>query len=130
LKLRITIDGKAYDVDVEVSEEETRPSRPAYYRPRPTAVSAPPPPAGLAGAAGAAVAAADESKVVRAPVTGVVVRVNAHVGQQIQINDPLLVLEAMKMETNITSPVAGKVKAINTAAGEGVQSGQVLVEFE
>ncbi|MGZ9021154.1 MAG: biotin/lipoyl-containing protein [Rhodoplanes sp.] len=36
----------------------------------------------------------------------------------------------MKMETNITSPVAGKVKAITTAAGEGVQIGQVLVEFE
>jgi biotin carboxyl carrier protein len=129
LKLRITIDGKAYDVDVEVSEEEARPARP-YYRARPTAVSAPPPPAFTGSAGGAAVAVADESKVVRAPVTGVVVRVSAHAGQQIQVNDPLLVLEAMKMETNITSPVAGKVKAVHAAAGAGVQSGQVLVEFE
>jgi biotin carboxyl carrier protein len=59
-----------------------------------------------------------------------VVRVNAQVGQQIQANDPLLVLEAMKMETNITSPVAGKIKAIKAGVGEGVQVGQVLVEFE
>ena len=57
-------------------------------------------------------------------------RVNAQTGQQIQANDPLLVLEAMKMETNITSPVAGKVKAINANVGDGVQVGQVLVEFE
>jgi len=132
LKLKITIDGKAYDVDVEVAEEERRPERPKYYGPRPTAVSAPPPPAPLpaAAAAGAAVAVEDESKVVRAPVTGVVVRINTHPGQQIQANDPLVVLEAMKMETSITSPVAGKVKAIHAAAGEGVQAGQVLVEFE
>ena len=51
-------------------------------------------------------------------------------GQQIQANDPVLVLEAMKMETNITSPVAGKVKSINAGVGDGVQVGQVLVEFE
>ncbi len=71
-----------------------------------------------------------EDKVCRSPVAGVVVRVNAQVGQQIQANDPLLVLEAMKMETNITSPVAGKIKAINAGVGDGVQVGQVLVEFE
>jgi methylmalonyl-CoA carboxyltransferase small subunit len=129
LKLRITIDGKAYDVDVEVSEEEMRPARP-YYRARPPAVSAPPPAVFSGSAGGSVVAAAEEVKVVRAPVTGVVVRVNAHPGQQIQVNDPLLVLEAMKMETNITSPVAGKVKAVHASSGEGVQSGQVLVEFE
>ena len=71
-----------------------------------------------------------EDKVCRSPVAGIVVRVNAQLGQQIQANDPLLVLEAMKMETNITSPVAGKVKAINANVGDGVQVGQVLVEFE
>jgi len=71
-----------------------------------------------------------EDKVCRSPVAGVVVRVNAQAGQQIQANDPLLVLEAMKMETNITSPVAGKIKAINAGVGDGVQVGQVLVEFE
>jgi methylmalonyl-CoA carboxyltransferase small subunit len=59
----------------------------------------------------------------------VVVRVSAQVGQAIQANDVLLVLEAMKMETVITSPVAGKVARVNVNAGDAVQAGQVLVEF-
>jgi methylmalonyl-CoA carboxyltransferase small subunit len=59
-----------------------------------------------------------------------VVRVNTQVGQQIQMNDVLLVLEAMKMETNVTSPVAGKVKKINANVGEAVPVGHVLIEFE
>jgi methylmalonyl-CoA carboxyltransferase small subunit len=60
----------------------------------------------------------------------VVVRVSAQVGQTIQINDVLLVLEAMKMETVITSPRAGKVAKVHVGAGAAVQAGQVLVEFE
>jgi methylmalonyl-CoA carboxyltransferase 1.3S subunit len=43
---------------------------------------------------------------------------------------PLLVLKAMKMETNITAPTAGKIKAVTVAAGDSVQAGQVLVELE
>jgi methylmalonyl-CoA carboxyltransferase small subunit len=73
---------------------------------------------------------ADESKVCRSPIAGVVVRVSAQVGQAIQVNDPLLVLEAMKMETVITSPIAGKVAKVNANPGDAVQPGQVLVEFE
>jgi methylmalonyl-CoA carboxyltransferase small subunit len=130
MRLKITIDGKVYDVDVDVAEEEVAPSSGPRYASRPTTAvrSAPPAPPMPGAAAGAPVA--DESKVCRAPVAGVVVKVNTHEGQQIQVNDPLLVLEAMKMETNITSPVAGKVKTINAAVGDPVQSGQVLVEFE
>src|SRR5205807_6020645 len=60
---------------------------------------------------------ADESKVCRSPIAGVVVRGSAQVGQTIQVNDVLLVLEAMKMETVITSPVAGKVAPKLKAAG-------------
>jgi biotin carboxyl carrier protein len=41
-----------------------------------------------------------------------------------------MVLEAMKMETNITAPVAGKVSAVHVAPGESVQSGQIVLEFE
>ncbi len=131
MRLKITIDDKAYEVDVEVSEDE-RPggAARAYYAARPsTAVRSAPVPPPAAGAAAPA-QAADESKVCRAPVAGLVVRINTHAGQQIQENDPLLVLEAMKMETNITSPVAGKVKAINANVGDAVQPGQILVEFE
>jgi methylmalonyl-CoA carboxyltransferase small subunit len=128
LKLRITVEGKAYEVDVEVAEDDhtPAPSGHAYTAAAPTSMpSAPPPPRPAAPDTSVA-----EDKACRSPVAGVVVRVNAQVGQQIQVNDPLLVLEAMKMETNITSPVAGKIKAINAAVGEGVRVGQVLVEFE
>ena len=72
----------------------------------------------------------DEEKVCRSPISGLVVRVAAQPGQQIQTGDTLLVLEAMKMETNITAPVSGKVSKVNVKQGDAVQSGQVLVEFE
>ena len=129
MKLRITVDQKTYEVDVEVAEDDRAPANPAhaYIPAAPTAVPSAPPPPPRANAPESNVA---EDKVCRSPVAGIVVRVNVQTGQQIQANDPLLVLEAMKMETNITSPVAGKVKAINANVGDGVQVGQVLVEFE
>jgi len=54
----------------------------------------------------------DEMKVCRRPVSGIVMRVTAQVGQSLQTGDGLLVLEAMKMETNITAPAPGKIAAI------------------
>lgn len=72
----------------------------------------------------------NEDKVCRSPVSGVVVRVAAQPGQSIQVGDVLFVLEAMKMETNITAPVSGKISVVAVDAGDGVQAGQVLVEFE
>ena len=130
MKLKITLDGKAYEVDVDVVEDDRGPAGPvSYYQSAPTAVPsapAPPPPAGGAPMPGGA----DEAKVCRSPIAGVVVKVNAQVGQSIQVNDPILVLEAMKMETNITAPAPGKIKAINANVGDAVQNGQVLVEFE
>jgi methylmalonyl-CoA carboxyltransferase small subunit len=129
LKLRITVDGKVYEVDVEVAEPE--PPQPGYVPPAggqqarvPAAPGAPLPPQASAAPV------ADEAKVCRSPVSGVVVRVSAQVGQAIQVNDVLLVLEAMKMETAITAPVAGKVARVNVNAGDAVQAGQVVVEFE
>jgi biotin carboxyl carrier protein len=129
MKLRITVDQKTYEVDVEVAEDDRAPASAAhaYIPAAPTAMPAGPPPPRPAAAPDSNVA---EDKVCRSPVAGIVVRLNAQLGQQIQANDPLLVLEAMKMETNITSPVAGKVKVINANVGDGVQVGQVLVEFE
>jgi methylmalonyl-CoA carboxyltransferase small subunit len=129
MKLRITLDQKTYEVDVEVAEDDRAPANAAhaYIPAAPTALPSGPPPPRPAAAPDSNVA---EDKVCRSPVAGIVVRVNAQPGQQIQANDPVLVLEAMKMETNITSPVAGKVKAINANVGDGVQVGQVLVEFE
>lgn len=128
MKLKITIDGKTYDVDVEVAEDDRPSSGPYYYVPPANPVSLPAPPPAAPPPAGAS--GVDESKVCRSPIAGVVVRVNAQPGQQIHPNDPLVVLEAMKMETNITSPVAGKIKAVNANVGEAVAINQIVVEFE
>jgi methylmalonyl-CoA carboxyltransferase small subunit len=129
LKLKITVDGKVYEVEVEASEPEQPqpsyvPSAGAQQAKVPAAApsAAPTPPA--------AAPVADEGKVCRSPISGVVVRVSAQVGQAIQANDVLLVLEAMKMETVITSPTAGKVARVNAKPGDAVQAGQVVVEFE
>ncbi|MEI9971584.1 MAG: biotin/lipoyl-containing protein [Ignavibacteriota bacterium] len=58
------------------------------------------------------------------------VRVAAQVGQTLQAGDIMIVLEAMKMETNITAPSAGKIAAIKVNQGDSVQAGQVVVEYE
>jgi biotin carboxyl carrier protein len=128
VKLNITIKDKTFEVDVEAVEPEspvqTRPlgKGPAPVRVPAAPVAAPPP--------AVSDKAVDENKVCRSPVAGIVIRIAAQVGQSIQTGDILLVLEAMKMETNITAPGSGKVAAIPVNEGDGVQSGQILVEFE
>jgi methylmalonyl-CoA carboxyltransferase small subunit len=72
----------------------------------------------------------DEEKVCRSPVAGVVIKVSVASGQAMQADDLMMVLEAMKMETNVTSPVAGKVKNVRVAQGDAVKVNQVVVEFE
>jgi methylmalonyl-CoA carboxyltransferase small subunit len=128
LKLKITVDGKVYEAEVEVFEPE--PPHPGYV---PPAGQARVPAAGPAAAppiASSRAPVADESKVCRSPFAGVVSRVSVQAGQTIQVNDVLMVLEAMKMETVITTPTAGKVAKIHANVGDAVQQGQILVELE
>jgi methylmalonyl-CoA carboxyltransferase small subunit len=130
LKLQIAIDGKTFEVEVEVLEDDTLPRQPIYgqYQPVPATVQSIP--VASAPKAPAAVENASEAKLCRSPVTGVVIKVNVAPGQQIQANDLLMVLEAMKMETNVTAPGAGKVKNVRVEQGGSVKVGQVVVEFE
>jgi methylmalonyl-CoA carboxyltransferase small subunit len=129
VKLKITLDNKVYEVDVEASEPEPEPLPPAGYIMQPTVAHVPAAtPAASSPAAGDA--NVNEDKVCRSPINGIVVKIAAQPGQQIQPGDTLIVLEAMKMETNITAPVAGKISKVNVKAGDPVQSGLVLVEFE
>jgi len=128
VKLKITIDKKVYEVEVEASEPEQPTLPPVGYLMQPAAVRVPAAPsAAPAPAAGGPV---NEDKVCRSPISGIVVKVSAQEGQAIQTGDTILVLEAMKMETNITAPVAGKISKINVNPGDSVQAGLVLVEFE
>jgi len=123
VKLKITVDGKTYEVEVEAVSPEI-PQAPLDYGVQPGAVRV--------GAA-PVLSTPDpvkEEKVCRSPISGIVVKVPVQRGQSIQPGDILIVLEAMKMETNITAPIVGKITNITVAAGDAVQSGQLLVEFE
>ena len=128
MKLKITVDGKVYEVEVEVAEPES--PHPGYVPPAPQTRVPANAPAAAPVAKPSSGPVADEGKVCRSPIAGMVYRVSAQVGQAIQVNDVLLVLEAMKMETVITSPTAGKVSKVNVNPGDAVQVGQVLIEFE
>ena len=133
MKLRITLDDRTFEVEVEVADADHASLPPAYpvgsARLAGSAASAYSPAAGqAAGAAPSAVA--DESKACRSPVSGVVVKVVASAGNSIQAGDSILVLEAMKMETNITAPVSGVITSIKVVQGDRVQTGDVLVEFD
>ena len=128
MKLRLNVNGKTYEVDVEVLEEgpaQAGATRAAVQSAQVGQVAA-----SAAPAAAADAAPADESKVLRSPISGVVVRVPAVEGQAVKTNEPLIVLEAMKMETVINSQCDGKIVRIHAGEGDSVQVKQVLVEFE
>jgi len=66
----------------------------------------------------------------KAPMPGLVVRLEVEAGQTLPPGAGVLVLEAMKMENEIRSPGGGRVKAVLVRPGQAVEKGQVLVEFE
>ncbi len=67
---------------------------------------------------------------IHAPMPGLILEINVELGQTIKKDDPLLILEAMKMENVIFSPRAGTIKSIAVNRGEAVEKKQLLIEFE
>jgi acetyl-CoA/propionyl-CoA carboxylase, biotin carboxylase, biotin carboxyl carrier protein len=65
-----------------------------------------------------------------APIQGTIINVNVAEGELVESGDPLLLLEAMKMETIVTAPFAGRVTAVNVSPGSTVDAGQILVVVE
>ena len=119
MKLKVTVDGQVYDVDVEV-EEKPAPTLGAVllgsmsaHGVAPTASKAP----------------ASSSNALTANLAGTVVKVLVEAGQKVASGDTLLVLEAMKMETEVTAPKDGTIGAVDVAVGDAVQGGQVLIEW-
>lgn len=113
--LRITVNGTAYDVQVE---ELGSSSAPAAVPAAPVAAPAAKPaaPAGTAG-----------SVAIKAPMPGTVVNIVVSAGQAVKAGDDLVFIEAMKMETPVKAPQDGTVATIDVAKGESVDSGKVLV---
>ncbi|MBT8180009.1 MAG: acetyl-CoA carboxylase biotin carboxyl carrier protein subunit, partial [Eudoraea sp.] len=67
---------------------------------------------------------------IHAPMPGLILEINVRVGQAVNEEDPLLILEAMKMENVILSPRDGIIKSIAINQGDAVEKKQLLIEFE
>lgn len=122
-RLRITIDGKAYDVAVEILDQGGAPA-PFVSSGSPVAASTPIIAAPVRAAAPTPVAAGAGD--VPSPLAGKVVSLDVAIGATVSAGEQILTLEAMKMNTVVSSPVAGTITAFKVTPGETVQEGQVL----
>lgn len=127
-RLRITVEGKAYEVDVEILDEgfatpAPRPVSSASARvAAPIAKAAPAAPKPAAGGGGAGDVAS--------PLAAVVVSVDVAVGDAVEEGQKVVTLEAMKMNTIVSATKAGTVSAINVAAGDAVEEGQSMITID
>jgi len=126
-KLRVTVDGKAFEVAVEILDEPALgvaaapaavASAPVVSAPISAPVAAPAPkPAAPASGGGA----------VPSPLAGKVVSIDVKPGQAVAEGAQLLTLEAMKMNTFVYAPRAGTVTAVHVNAGDAVEEGAALL---
>ena len=121
-KFKITVNGKAYEVEVEeIGSGAAMPSVAPQVQtasPSPLPTAAPKtntPPVGSAS--------------ITAPMPGNIISVNVKVGDVVEAGDVLCILEAMKMENEIMAPKAGTVASVNVSAGASVNNGDVLVSI-
>ncbi|PBC74763.1 acyl-CoA carboxylase biotin carboxyl carrier protein subunit [Fibrobacter intestinalis] len=119
--LRISFEGKSYDVEVEVLDNNqiapvaVAPVAAASVAPAPAPVAAPAPAAPAGGTP------------VPSPMMGIVFKLKVKVGDKVAKNQEVAVLEAMKMENSIISPCDGTVASIAVKEQESVSEGQVLM---
>lgn len=121
MNLKVTVNGIAYQVEVEVDDT------PAGLPPLQIGSG---PAAPLAPSASSAAPVADAGHTVTAPLAGSVRKILVDVGQSVAVGDVVAVLEAMKMETEISTAVAGKVGKVMAEVGQAVQGGDPLMRIE
>ena len=124
--LRITVNGVAYDVQVEEVNGASVPAAPAAA-PAPAPAAAPAAAPAPAPAAKAPVAA--DAEVVQSPMPGTILSVNVKAGDTVKSGDVLFILEAMKMENEIMAPHDATIAAVHVSKGESVESGAALVSL-
>ena len=118
--LIVTVNGVAYNVTVEEGTGTAAASAPVAAAPAasPAPAAAPAAPAAPAGAAG--------SVTVTAPMPGNILDVKVKAGDSVKAGDTLLILEAMKMENEISAPQDGTIASVNVRKGDVVNSGDLL----
>lgn len=117
--LKITVNGVAYDVQVEETDGSSVSAAPAAA-PAPAKTSAPAPKK----------TAAADGEPVNSPMPGTIVNVAVKAGQSVKTGDVLVVLEAMKMENEIKAPHDATVAAVAVNKGESVDTGTLLVTLK
>lgn len=126
-KFKISVDGKEYLVEMEeiggTPAPAAAPSPSPAVAPAPAA-EAPVAPSPAPAPASSAPAGADA---LAAPMPGTILKVLVNVGDTVSENQPLMILEAMKMENEIVASSAGTVSAIHVSAGQTVNPGDGLI---
>ncbi|MGM9985377.1 MAG: acetyl-CoA carboxylase biotin carboxyl carrier protein subunit [Fibrobacter intestinalis] len=123
--LRISFEGKSYDVEVEVLDNNQ--IAPVAVAPVAAASVAPAPAPVAAPVAAPAPAAPAGGTPIPSPMMGIVFKLKVKVGDKVAKNQEVAVLEAMKMENSIISPCDGTVASIAVKEQESVSEGQVLM---
>ena len=116
----ITVNGNVYNVTVEEGQTSGAPAAAPVAAPKAAPAAAP--------KAAAPVASAGSVKVT-AGAAGKVFKVEARVGQAVKAGDPVIILEAMKMEIPVVAPQDGTVASIDVAVGDAVEAGATLASL-
>ena len=125
-KAKVEVNGIPFEVEMQGSSlvEADLPTQAPIEGATPAAAPATPAPAAAPAASAAGPGAGNP---VKAPLPGVVTKVLVAAGQAVKKGDTVLVLEAMKMENNITAESDGSVTGICVAPGDSVMEGTVLL---
>lgn len=122
--LRVTVDGKTFNVTVEMLDEPSVAATPA--RPVAEAPRAAPPAAPVTATPAPAKAGSQPGEVV-SPLSGKIVSIDVKVGQDVDEGAQVATIEAMKMNTYVFAPKSGKVTAIVATAGTAIDEGLPLL---
>ena len=128
MKYKVTLNNRVYEVEVELGEamlvNEYELAAPAVAAPAAPAAA---PVAAAAPAAAPAAGALAAGEVITSPMPGNILKINVTQGQKVNEGDVLIVLEAMKMENEISATKSGTVAQINVTKGAVVETGTPLV---
>ena len=127
MKYKVKLNGKIYEVEVEKGNAELLSEYDAIAAP--AAAPAASAPAAAAPAAPAAAAPATSGNATPSPLPGVVVAVKKNVGDKVKAGEVVMLIEAMKMENEITATKDGTLVAILAPKGTQVQVGTGLFEI-